>query len=570
MQLKKFHIGTYELSMLAIVLLASLLRVLFISLHWPATTSDEGIMDLMALHIANHGEHPIFFYGQAYMGSLEAYIGALLFKIFGVSVFSVRLGLIPFFALFLVCIYFLTRLLYNRPLALFTLVILSLGSSDIVPRQLKAIGGYPEVVFFAAFIFLVASKLALTSQPSRHRHIQLQRGLLYASLGFMTGLALWVDQLILPFIATAALLLLLFCTRELFSRAGLYTLLGIIIGALPLIYYNLTSPFDHNSLAVLLKLQHAGLDELAANHIPRIQQLVGAFLVSLPMVTSFQLLCPVAHLPMFGPGTAQTLQCTLLQGGWSLGYCTLWISAVLLAGYTLWQLWRQQPHTWSFTERQTTIKECARLLLLLSAALSFALYALSPGAALYPTTNTRYLICMLVATPALLWPLWHDFDLHRAAIQYRWLCSFILRVGLLLLIVAMFAGGTVNIVKDIPDAQATYATQQALIDHLEHIGATRIYSEYWTCYRLAFQSDEHIICANLNENLTLGGATENRYPPYYEQVKAVTNPTYVFPTTSIQAHNFARQVQMHNIQHYTYHEFAGYAIYQFTTPPGIP
>ena len=36
----------------------------------------------MALHIAYRGEHPFLFYGQNYMGALEAYIGALLFHQF--------------------------------------------------------------------------------------------------------------------------------------------------------------------------------------------------------------------------------------------------------------------------------------------------------------------------------------------------------------------------------------------------------------------------------------------------------------------------------------------------------
>src|SRR5436853_3919564 len=106
---KKFHIGLYEYIMLLLVVLASALRIVLISQHWPVTNSDEAIMDLMALHINNHGEHPLFFYGQAYMGPIEAYIGALCFRLFGQSVFSLRLGLIPFFALFLISIYFLTR-----------------------------------------------------------------------------------------------------------------------------------------------------------------------------------------------------------------------------------------------------------------------------------------------------------------------------------------------------------------------------------------------------------------------------------------------------------------------------
>ena len=566
----------------------------------------------MALHIANRGEHPIFFYGQAYMGPLEAYIGAGLFQIFGASVFALRLGLIPFFALFLVCMYFLARLLYDRRLALVTILLLGLGSSDIITRQLKAIGGYPETFFFAAAIFLLASKIALSSYSAALSGQERQR-LLYGLLGFIVGLALWIDQLILPFIATTALLLLLFCRRELFSYTGLWGLLGLLLGALPLIYYNLSSPLEHNSLIVLLNLQRAGIDDLAARHIPPIQQFVGAFFISLPAITALNPLCTIGNFPLFGQITAQNLHCTLIQGGWALGYTLLWVWATILAGYGAWQglsraivsASKDRKHAdsmldipasrpmllplrmymhgvlvattradWPYTERQACIKQCARLLLLLSAALSFMLYATSPGAALSPATNTRYLICLLVALPAILWPLWSGFDTYRAhraqgMREKRRLFSLLLRGGILLLIASMFVSGTVSVITDIPNAQATYAGQQALIEHLEHIQATRFYTDYWTCYRLIFQSNERIICAPLTENLQRGPESVNRYPPYYEQVHAFPHPTYIFPRESVQAANFARQVQSQSTG-YTYSEFGDYVIYQYTAPSGIP
>src|SRR4030067_2555737 len=43
--------------------------------------SDEAIVALMAKHILE-GDRPIFFYGQAYMGSLDAWLVALGFKLF--------------------------------------------------------------------------------------------------------------------------------------------------------------------------------------------------------------------------------------------------------------------------------------------------------------------------------------------------------------------------------------------------------------------------------------------------------------------------------------------------------
>jgi hypothetical protein len=399
------------------------------------------------------------------------------------------------------------------------------------------------------------------------------------------GLSLWTDQLILPFIATTGLLLLLFCRRELFSSAGLCALLGIIIGALPLIYYNVTSPFTQNSLIVLLNLQRSGIDDLAVKHIPRIQQLSGAFFISLAAIMALNPLCSIESFPLFGQITTQNVHCTIVQGGWSLGYTVLWIWAALLAGYAVWRLWHQriQESDWSYVERQLCIKQSARLLLLLGAALSFVLYATSPGAALSPATNTRYLICMLVALPAVLWPLLSprsgagDYDnlrglpcpLWGSLRSRQWSFSSLLRGGILLLIVFMFTSGTIRVLTDIPNAQKTYTSQQALIVHLEQIGATRIYTDYWTCYRIAFQSDEKIICANLTEDLQRGPDSVNRYALYYELVEAAPQPTYVFPRQSIQAANFARQVRaLHTT--YRYSEFEGYVIYQYTELIGIP
>ena len=53
---------------------------------------DAGIVALMAKHIAEGREIPVFFYGQAHMGSLEPLFGGLFCRLFGVSGFAVCLG----------------------------------------------------------------------------------------------------------------------------------------------------------------------------------------------------------------------------------------------------------------------------------------------------------------------------------------------------------------------------------------------------------------------------------------------------------------------------------------------
>src|SRR5437762_14208322 len=140
MRLKHFKIGIHEICAFCLIIFATVLRIVLISQGWPETNSDEGTMGLMALHIAYREEHPIFFYGQGYMGSFEAYFAAVLFHLFGPSLFVLRLGLIIIIALFLVSIYLLTALLFTRNLALVTLCLLSFGSQEILTIQLKAIG----------------------------------------------------------------------------------------------------------------------------------------------------------------------------------------------------------------------------------------------------------------------------------------------------------------------------------------------------------------------------------------------------------------------------------------------
>ncbi len=577
MHAKKLHLGSHELIMLALVIGATLLRFLLIRLNWPFTNSDEGTMDLMALHIAYRGEHPLFYYGQEYMGPLEAYIGALLFHLFGASVFTLRLGLLPFFAFFLVCMYYLTSILYTKKQALFTVGLLSLGSSDIIGHQLLAIGGYPEIVLLGALIFLLAIRLAISSpedSPLDNRSTvgrtarrtilcpasiylsRLRRLLIYAFLGFVIGLALWIDQLILPIVAAAGLLLLLFCYREALW-GGVSLIAGSTIGALPLIIYNIHAPAGRNSLDVLLFLNRVGADQVVARHISPLQQWLDVFFLSLPIATGANPCHRADDVPLFR-SSADSFSCILLQGIWATGLTLLWGTAILLACIGLWQCWRHiSTQEEGFAKRQTVILHCARLLLLLSAALTFILFARSPAAALYPVSSSRYLICMLLALPALLWPLWKGLHrLQMPQVRCRWVMLFC-RVGILLVIGTTFLVGTITTFGEIPRAQADYAREDALMRDLLHIGATRIYSEYWTCNRLIFASGERIICASLNGNL---GPGFDRYLPYRALLNEDPRPTYVFPLNSSQARAFA---ELHKAgARYRQYELDGYVIYQ--------
>lgn len=140
--------------------------------------------------------------------------------------------------------------------------------------------------------------------------------------------------------------------------------------------------------------------------------------------------------------------------------------------------------------------------------------------------------------------------------RWTWII-LICRVGILLLIGTTFLVGTINTFADIPRTQATYAKEDALMHDLLRLGATRIYSEYWTCNRIIFASNERIICASLNGRLEPGF---DRYLPYRTMVKEDPHPTYVFPLNSSQATTFAELHQTDT--HYRRYVLDGYVIYQ--------
>lgn len=569
---KPQKINSYQRRMLASVAAATLLRLVLIALHWPFTESDEGNMGLLAMHVAFQGDHPIFFYGGNYLGPLEGYAAAPLFRLFGASLFALRLPLVLFFSVFLVCMYYLVRLLtQSERFALASVILLGLGSPEVLFLQLRASGEYPELEMFAALMCLLAAWLALTSPaPGQRmdRREHWKRTALYGLLGLNVGLALWVDLLILPFAACMALLLGLFCRRELLRWQGLALLLGLVVGAFPLIYYNLSAPWAENSWFVLQKIEQGSAVAMLAQHLTWVNQLTGTLFIALPMATGGSLNCPPGAFPPAGTPSAATLPCVLFQGGWGIGYLVLWfigVALVVVQSGAHWHYGVQAPRGGlpggDWESRQEAIRQSARLMILGSVGLTLLLYAVSPAPATVPDTSFRYLTCLLLAIPVLLWPVWQGLNLENIASHgIRTKVGLLLRAGVLLLVAATFASGTVRTYLEVPMAQEVYQRDEAIVQDLLRIGATRIYSEYWTCNVLTFLSHEKIICSALDEGLKPG---YDRYLPYRFIVRAAPHPTYIFPNGTRAAE--AIQQRMRSTSgHYRYYTFEGYVVYQTT------
>ncbi len=208
-----------------IMLIALALRVWLTVRTHGVIDGDEAMVGIQAEHILR-GEQPfpLYFYGQAYMGSLEAYLVAILFKIVGPSVWALRAEPI---LLSLVVVWLTGKMatalanaaqLPARAKQLFmTTAMLFAVVSPVYDTvlELRTLGGYIET--FILMLVLLLSAFRLT-QRWHEGATSKELALRWAGIGFVIGLGLWVDPLIASAIVTAALWISGYCLNAIVRR----------------------------------------------------------------------------------------------------------------------------------------------------------------------------------------------------------------------------------------------------------------------------------------------------------------------------------------------------------------
>jgi len=551
--LKYLKIGKYELYAVALIVFAAGLRIVLAALNWPPTNSDEGTMGIMALHIAYHGETPQFFYGQEYMGALEAYLAAMFIHLFGgPSLFALRLGVILLVTLFFVSTYFLTRMLFSRQLALVTLAVLSVGSIPYLTRQMIATGGSSQTLLFGSLAFLFAAWLGLTYRRGVRLRVRLWRFGGYFCWGLVVGLALWSDMVVLPFLAMAGLLLLLFCWRDLlWSWFGV--VVGVFVGMFPSLQFSMLHQL--NPLQVMLGL-FQGTSSQAPHTLPgTLHGIYETLFVSVPTATG-EPFCPVQEIAFLSDNTPRTPACEAIRGIWGVGYTVLLVLALVLAVVALWRI-PSRTEMDAGEKRQVVVRSCARLLLLLAGGLAIAGFAISSAPVSWPGFHARYLIGLLIITPVVIEPLWNAasrIELQRPLARVKALTGSVL----LALILFVLLVGTVMAFSEVRAARSSNREWSNLSSDLLHIGARHIYTDYWSCDNIAFISNERIICGVVNGDLQ---PSHNRDMRYYTIVSRDPRSAYVFHASGHLPAALYKKVQQHP-ENFRRYDFDGYIVYQ--------
>ena len=204
------------------LLLALLIRAWLLVHTRGVIAGDEAMVGLQAEFILR-GQHPVYYYGQPYMGSLEAYLAAFAFLIGGISVWSLRAVSI----LESVFLTFLTWRLAGAladtttlpPYAKRRFMVIAALVAALAPVydaviEMRMMGGYIEAFVIMAWLLLCGFRLIQRwSQGASLRELALR----WAGIGFLIGLGMWTDPLIAPAIIAIAIWIAGYCIIQLYK-----------------------------------------------------------------------------------------------------------------------------------------------------------------------------------------------------------------------------------------------------------------------------------------------------------------------------------------------------------------
>ena len=441
--------------------------------------SDEAIVALMARHIIR-GAHPIFFYGQAYMGSLDAWLLAAAFWLFGELVISIRVVQSILYLLYMLTLWILARRLFSDPvISNFGIWVAAVPTVLVTTYTTATLGGYGEVLILGNLILILGYEVTAGGLRDSRKS--------WFALGVVGGIAFWTLG-----IAGVYLLPVMLVGLWKFDKnnlpAYIFAAIGFSIGSIPWWYFNFTQSWD--ALVVL----SGTLDTSLTSSSP-LFRISGLLLLGIPTLLGFRFPWSIDFAP------------------WPILFMFL-----LFYGGVLIYIVRGIRHQDLSTKKSS-------LVLLGLFVLSFLLVFI--GTHFGIDSTGRYLLplnLILVLSISLL-------------LAALWRLKHLLGIGLLICIIALNGFETVRAVRSVdkittqfdPITRFDNRSDEALIEFLLEHNETRGYTNYWVSYRLAFLSDETIIFSPrlpYNEDLSYTTA-DNRYPIYDEIVTNSPEVAYI-------------------------------------------
>ncbi len=486
-----------SISLILALIISLLLKYWLLALDALPFNSDEAVVALMARHI-RQGQFPIFFYGQAYMGSLDAWLVALGFSIFGEQVWVIRLVQ----ALLYLGVIYTTAILGQAALGskragLIAAWLLAVPNVIVTLYTTVSLGGYVEALLIGNLILILGLKIARNHQTGQPYPV-----FWLLAWGFLAGLGLWVFGLTLVFSIPMGIFLLVrflipfaaepapWRQSRFWKNLG-WMSLGGLIGATPWWIFALQNGFTE----LLKELGGSAVDVETAHWLYR----VGRHL---------------SNLILFG-GTAAFG----MRPSWEIRWLGLPLLPFVLAfwvavlGFILGRFQKGKPNRFG-------AGVLVGSMLVLSAGFIFTPFGVDPSG--------RYFVPLVIPLALFAGEMILQFVQQYG--KWGW--------GLLGLVLVYQFWGIAQTARVYPPGITTQFNQitqvdqrylDELIQFLQAAGETTGYTNYWVSYPLAFESQERLIFVPrlpYHEDFRYT-ARDDRYQPYADQVTAAQKVAYI-------------------------------------------
>jgi 4-amino-4-deoxy-L-arabinose transferase-like glycosyltransferase len=488
------------------IALAILLKVGLMLFQAFPFNSDEAIVAIMARHIQS-GENPIFFYGQAYMGSLDAYIIALFFWIFGQQVWVIRLVQILLYIGTVATTYWLGKLIAgSHRIAGISALLMAVPSVNLTLYTTVTLGGYGEALLIGNLILLFSLMIAREIENDQEKADQNVRvwfrnrnfpGFLPAILGFLWGLGFWANGLTLvysvpSFIYLSATLIRKrgILPKKALARLG-FVFPGFLVGSLPLWIYIYKSGFMtlvHEYLGSSIAVETGSWLEKVVNH------LINFILLGVPVILGF-------------------------RPSWTV----TWLVLPLIPFVLFFWAWVLVNLVRTIRKRNAGWKEYLLIIGVPGFILMGFLFT-SFGA----DPSGRYFLPFAVPMSILAAQKIHSSKMNIG--KWSWaILAFLIGFHLFGTLQVMFAGPQSFTTQFDATTIIDHRYDEQLIDFLKQNGEHYGYSNYWTAYPIDFLSNEEIVLIpklpyHADFRYT---SRDDRYPPYDSLVEQSKNVAYI-------------------------------------------
>ena len=219
-----------RLMLTGVILVGAVVRALYMLA--PPLDSDVAVVGLMGMHVMD-GEFSPLFWGQHYGGSLESFLAAGLFAVFGVSIYTLDAAPALISLVQLVLLYLLGRDLFGHRAGLLAAGLAALGPFLLVANSVSARGINIETLTLGTLLLWISVRMlkAGADHPRQAWYC--------LAYGLTAGVGVWTHALFLYFLPPTFLILWWADPRLVLRPRFALLSLAFLLGVSPFVIHNI-------------------------------------------------------------------------------------------------------------------------------------------------------------------------------------------------------------------------------------------------------------------------------------------------------------------------------------------